>query len=400
DGGATWDPLHVQLPGTTVDFYKEISADEYTWAEPRGNTIAFCVVDAWKDLFIMKSVDGGDNWTKTIVWEHPYPFFDWNVTLTTDTLWAPDNSADIAIDESGKVHMAIGLARVAHFEVGTTYQYWPYTDGIAYWNEDRPMFTNAEPHDALDAWDVLTPDYDLIGWELDLDNNGMIDLLPDLMSYRELGLNTMPNITITPDNQIIVSFAMTTEGYDNGTYNFKHIWVRGSDDNGATWLDFYDLNTDLIHIFDECIYPVMAGNTDEAFHIIYNADAEPGTALDEDHAYVDNKIYYSRMLLEDIGLTPPNGVSNNTLIKEESVSQNYPNPFGESTYVQAETTGKTSLSLEVTNLMGQVVKTLDKGEVNAGTHIFRISADDLIPGVYFYTVRAGNSSVTKKMIVE
>ncbi|MBN1340975.1 MAG: hypothetical protein JXA03_16725, partial [Bacteroidales bacterium] len=32
DGGATWDPLHAQLPGTTIDFYKDISADEYTWA--------------------------------------------------------------------------------------------------------------------------------------------------------------------------------------------------------------------------------------------------------------------------------------------------------------------------------------------------------------------------------
>ncbi|MBN1338240.1 MAG: hypothetical protein JXA03_02890, partial [Bacteroidales bacterium] len=130
-------------------------------------------------------------------------------------------------------------------------------------------------------------------------------------------LNTMPNITITPDNQIIVSFAMTTEGYDNGTYNFKHIWVRGSADNGQTWLDFYDLNTDLIHIFDECIYPVMAGNTDDAFHIIYNVDAEPGTALDADHAYIDNKIYYSRMLLADIGLTT-SGTGINTFPYTES----------------------------------------------------------------------------------
>lgn len=317
DDGVTWDPLHAQLPGTTSSEYTGINADEYVWAEPRGNTIAFCVVDLWKDLFIMKSNDGGDSWTKTIVWQHPYPFFDFNTTITTDTLWAPDKSADIAIDENGMVHLVVGLSRVAHFEVGTTYQFWPYTDGIAYWNENRPPFTAPNQHDALDAWDVLIPDYNLIAWEIDVDNSGTIDLLQDIMTYRSLSLTTMPNITVTPDNQLIVCFAMTTEGYDNGTYNYKHVWVRGSNDNGTTWLDFYDLNTDLIHIFDECIYPVMAGNTDDAFHLIYNIDADPGVAIDNDHAYQENRIYYSRMLLEDIGLSP-SGTGINTFPYTES----------------------------------------------------------------------------------
>jgi len=400
DGGVHWDILHLQIPGTTSSEYNDISADEYTWAEPRGNTIAFCVVDAWKDMFIMKSEDNGDNWTKTIVWTHPYPFFDWNSTITTDTIWAPDNSGDIAIDADGKVHVIFGIGRVAHFEVGTTYQYWPWTDGIGYWNEDRPMFEHpTNPHKALSTIDNLVEDYDLIGWSQDVDGNGTIDLLDELMSYRELGISTMPNITINGSNQIIISFASTTEGYDNSTYNFKHIWVRGSGDGGNTWIaDFYDLNTDLIHIFDECIYPVLAGSTNEAFHVIYNADAEPGTAIDEDHAYIENSTYYARMLLEDIGLPYVGTVEN--MIQEEMVTQNYPNPFGETTIVKAETLGKTTLKLDVCNIMGQKVLTLDKGVVNAGTHTFNISADKLTPGVYFYTVKAGESTVTKKMIVE
>lgn len=393
DGGATWDPENIILEGTGPDYYTDIGGDDYTFAEPRGDIIAFVHVDAWKDLFVMKSEDAGDTWEKHMIWEHPYPFFDWNSTITTDTLWAPDHSADCAIDENGKVHVVVGLTRVAHFEVGTTYQYWPYTDGVAYWNEDRPPFEAPDMHDALDAWDVLTPDYDLVGWLLG------VDLMDEIMSYRELGLTTMVQITATPANQLIVAFAMTTEGYDNGTYNYKHIWVRGSDDNGSTWLDFYDLNTDLIHIFDECIYPVMTGNTDGAFHLLYQTDSEPGTALDEDHPYQENIMYYSRMLLTDIGLTWT-GEEEYPAIRTETVSQNYPNPFSGSTYVQAETMTVTDLSLEVTNLMGQKVMEIEKGEVNPGKHIFRINAEDLTPGVYFYTVRAGNNSVARKMIVE
>lgn len=398
DGGATWDPLNIQLDGTGADYYNSISADEYIWAEPRGNTIAFVCADAWHDMFVMKSPDNGDTWEKMMVWEHPYPFFDWDVTITTDTIWCPDNSADIAIDAEGKVHVVCGISRVAHFEVGTTYQYWPFTDGIAYWNEDRPPFEASDQHDALDAIDVLVEDHDLIGWTQDINNNGAIDFLDELMSYRELGISTMPNITVNATNQIIVAYASTTEGYDNSTYNYKHIWVRGSDDNGATWLDFHDLNTDLIHIFDECIYPAMAGSTNDGFHVIYQADSEPGTALDEDHPYQENKIYHATMLLEDIGLSPV-GIKE-TASMLESVSQNYPNPFSGTTYIEVVTGERTDLQVEVLNLTGQKVLSVDRGSVNSGRHLVKLDARHLSPGAYFYKVKAGGETFTGKMIVE
>ena len=96
NGGTTWDPQNIILPGTGIDFYNAINADEYTWAAPHGDILAFQVCDAFHDWFVMKSTDGGTTWNKIMVWEHPYPFFDFNVTLTTDTLWAPDGAGDIA----------------------------------------------------------------------------------------------------------------------------------------------------------------------------------------------------------------------------------------------------------------------------------------------------------------
>ncbi|MBN3034981.1 MAG: hypothetical protein JW861_05300, partial [Bacteroidales bacterium] len=308
DGGQTWNILHQVLPGTGNAFYLGFEADECSWAESRSNTIAFVVADSWKDMFVMKSTDNGDTWQKLMVWQHPYPFFDWNTTITTDTLWAPDNSADIAIDPSGKVHVMCGLTRVGHFEVGTSYSYWPFSDGIAYWNESMPPFTAPNQHDALDPIDVLIPDYNLIGWTQDINNNGTIDFLPDIQSYRELGISTMPNITIDDNNNVFVVYSSTTEGYDNGTYNYKHIWARGSADGGNTWGNFYDLNTDLIHIFDECIYPVMAGSTNDQIHLIYNTDADPGLALDDDHPYQENRINYYRLDKSDL-ITYTPGIS-------------------------------------------------------------------------------------------
>jgi len=43
---------------------------------------------------------------------------------------------------------------------------------------------------------------------------------------------------------------------------------------------------------------------------------------------------------------------------------------------------------------------ISKGFQNPGSYQFSIDGSQLTPGIYFYTVTAGKSSVTKKMIVE
>jgi len=115
DGGETWDPEFELLEGLGIENYLSISADDYVWAQPRGETIAFVVSNTWdNDLFIMKSEDNGTSWEKTIIWEHPYPFYDWDATIFTDSLWAPDGAASIAIDNDGMVHVVFGICRVLH----------------------------------------------------------------------------------------------------------------------------------------------------------------------------------------------------------------------------------------------------------------------------------------------
>jgi hypothetical protein len=83
-----------------------------------------------------------------------------------------------------------------------------------------------------------------------------------------------------------------------------------------------------------------------------------------------------------------------------SVSQNYPNPFSQTSSIQVNLEAKTSLKLVVTNLLGQQVMQIDRGQVQAGSHEFVIDGSKLGNGIYFYTVYAGKESVTRKMIVE
>jgi hypothetical protein len=83
-----------------------------------------------------------------------------------------------------------------------------------------------------------------------------------------------------------------------------------------------------------------------------------------------------------------------------SVSQNYPNPFSQTSTVRVNLEAKANLSLVVTNLLGQQVMRIERGEVPAGAYDFKIEGSKFTNGVYFYTVNAGNESVTRKMIIE
>jgi len=82
------------------------------------------------------------------------------------------------------------------------------------------------------------------------------------------------------------------------------------------------------------------------------------------------------------------------------VSQNFPNPANGSTTVAVTLEEATTLSFEVVNMMGQQIYNVAAQNYGSGVQAFTFDASNLSNGVYFYTVTAGETQVTKKMIVE
>lgn len=94
------------------------------------------------------------------------------------------------------------------------------------------------------------------------------------------------------------------------------------------------------------------------------------------------------------------GVGNDIEVEDNVVvSQNYPNPFNGNSYVTVNLDNGADLSLEVYTITGQQVIATNYG-YTTGTTTLTINGESLTPGVYFYTVKAGDSKVTRKMIVE
>lgn len=88
-----------------------------------------------------------------------------------------------------------------------------------------------------------------------------------------------------------------------------------------------------------------------------------------------------------------------TSVKNISVSQNQPNPFVGTTTIEINSNTADPALIEVMNIMGQTVYSMNAGMVN-GSQRIELNVSDLKSGVYFYTVTIGNESVSKKMIIE
>jgi hypothetical protein len=386
DGGLTWDKNDV-LPELDSSNYPNFGADNYAWAEPRGNTLVFCASDEANDLILMKSTDNGDTWQKIIVWEHPD-----NAATGTDSLWVHDGSAHPVIDINGKIHLFFSVYRTDPLN-GTWY---PYTGGVAYWNEDMPTWTGGTDEYQINCLnpDSLYEHNQLVGYPLDLNGNGVWDVTGEYSLYYASTVG-MPQAVIDDQGTGFVVFSATTENLNNGIQDYRHLWGRAIYGFGAEFGDFVDLTGDDIHMFDECVFPsiLSEGGVDEGYKVMYQLDFEPGMTLvgDEDPPG-DN--YFSVLHIPFmVGEPEP-------ALQTAVVSQNQPNPCSGSTEVKVYLPEPRKVNVKISNISGQVVSNTTYGTLLVGIHNITLDVSMLTPGVYFYSVNCGQEYMTKKMIVK
>ncbi len=94
------------------------------------------------------------------------------------------------------------------------------------------------------------------------------------------------------------------------------------------------------------------------------------------------------------------GVENEKILPEEfTLAQNYPNPFNPSTIIRFSIPQAQFVTLNVYNILGEKVASLVNREMTTGVHHINFNAKGLSSGVYFYSIRAGEFNLTKKMIL-
>ncbi|MBD3290523.1 T9SS type A sorting domain-containing protein [candidate division KSB1 bacterium] len=84
---------------------------------------------------------------------------------------------------------------------------------------------------------------------------------------------------------------------------------------------------------------------------------------------------------------------------EFSLSQNYPNPFNPATTIRFEVPEPEHVTLKIYDLSGRLVATLINGSFEPGVHRVNLRADQFASGIYFYRLKAGGFSQTRKLTV-
>ncbi len=82
-----------------------------------------------------------------------------------------------------------------------------------------------------------------------------------------------------------------------------------------------------------------------------------------------------------------------------SLSQNYPNPFNPTTSISFSIPQAAFVTLKVYDVVGREIANLVNEFRDAGNYKFNFDASQLSSGIYFYQLRAGEFTQTKKLIL-
>lgn len=94
-------------------------------------------------------------------------------------------------------------------------------------------------------------------------------------------------------------------------------------------------------------------------------------------------------------------ISNNTseLPYKFLLHQNYPNPFNPTTTIRFSIPYERHVTLKIFDILGKEKTTLVNKKMNIGNYEVTFNGSNLMSGVYFYTLEAGDFRETKKMLL-
>jgi hypothetical protein len=389
DGGQTWNIQHLLMDELNSNYFNSIGGDYYSWAEPKGDTLAFSVGFHMQDGYVMKSYDNGDNWTQVVVYDSPYTPYTGGAT---PTFCGGDGTQACAIDSQGNVHVVFGRMWHVYDEAGAG-SYYPSTEGLVYWNESMlPLDTTTMSTITLD---YLIDGGNLIGWIPP--NQGDSSLIGYGIYY--VSLTSHPQMHIDANDNIYVVWSAPAPGFDNAEMNYRHIFANGSNDGGQYWTGIKDLTTDLMYIFSECVYPVMSPNfANDMVHLTFQTDGLPGINIwTGGHDPVENWIMFQSRDIDDFIV----GVDEHRANSIEQRVDVYPNPFEEKFYVSLKGMGAwghggmqgSEIKIRVMDLTGRIMQ-----EFNSKEDIIEIDGSGWKPGIYMIMAELGDAVSTGKVV--
>ncbi|MFM7022483.1 MAG: T9SS type A sorting domain-containing protein [Flavobacteriales bacterium] len=376
DGGNTWSTPDL-IPGIDSTFALSIAGDSYS-IDAKGDTVAIVIGDSWNDVVLLKSVDNGTNWAKTIIHDFPYTLFDEKTTVTLDTPSTSDGFTEILLDKNGKAHVWYGNMRVLNSKANDdSLSFFPATNGLIYWSEGE-LF----PQIIAQA----------------LDQDGDLAISPASANYQfpiyNCGLASMVSAGIDDAGVIYVVYSAFMENFVSaGLQNYRHIYAIKSENGGSSWSYPNDITPSEDDSYREYVYPSIARKVDNYLHIVAQEDDEPGLAVSsEGDAFNINNIMYLKVSTAlDVSVKENPGQNNTANV--------FPNPATDQVQITLQLEKAADVQITVCDVLGKQITTQYFGKKSAGQNQLTL-ATNLTAGIYFLQINAGESKTTKQLIVK
>lgn len=125
----------------------------------------------------------------------------------------------------------------------------------------------------------------------------------------------------------------------------------------------------------------------------------------------DNLIQCSELAIWDVALTDEQadslgGASKSTTgiydLKNNlntSLSNNYPNPFSNTTTFPYYLNEKTNVTFNIADFSGRIIANYNLGEKSSGQHLFTLDLDGIQPGIYYVILDINGIKSTRKISV-
>jgi hypothetical protein len=236
-----------------------------------------------------------------------------------------------------------------------------------------------------------TASYDIV---IDVDADGKFDFNYDFVDF----------VTVTAGFTLPVELSVFTAASVNG--NVMLTWRTESEVNNVGF----------------AIY--CSDAKDGKYTKIGWRDGAGNSAMPHDYQFLDDKVEVGKTYfyyIEDVDIAGERDKSDIIQITvmqprpqavipaKFALLQNYPNPFNPETWVPYKLAQDAHVTIIIYNAKGQAVRILDLGAKQVGEYVIRTKAaywngrDDMgqqvASGVYYYTLRAGNFSATRKMVI-
>ena len=383
DGGETWEIDGVIIDGLGEDYFTTTNELSYAWANPVGSNIAFTYGFDEFGGRVFKSDDHGDSWE--IIEVYTTPFSSLDPPDVSEAFGCGISTSAIALDSDGEAHVI--FARMKKEFTDGVAGWYPYTDGLIYWNESMEVLDTT----VISSYtlEFLAEGGYLIGW---LDESLEI---PEGQPNYGTALWGFPQISIDAENNMFVATS-TVSNYEYDGLLYRHIFVNSSFDGGLNWEGQVDLNDDPLYMYAECAYPAMAPVISDKVQIVYQQDVLPG--IHEwlgDHGAIENEMI-SMSFDKDFFVGVGEQLEQSAVIK---LSDGYPNPTEYSVSFTLKLEKNADVSMSLTSIVGQIVKTKNIGQLQSGTNLLSFDLADLSPGTYFCTIDVDHQKFSRKIII-